>query len=194
MDDLIVASFLNSYELTKLNNQWGMRVPIVEDKMQYLTDYLEHHALTELVELNAEDKTFLIRPNLMLEQKLREWTVNGDVNALNPADIRMSTLFVWTALFAQRREFGVVVPTGLSPKLQITFEVLFSKYIESAKLVSNGKAFQIQPFLEVFLLSIIHKRPVMETGEFSYMLSDSDKRRVRKTMLKLEEEGEIRNA
>lgn len=170
-----------------------MQTQLNKEKNSFLTDYIEEHKLQRHVELSTDHDYLIIHQSTMLEHKLKEWTKNGEVIALNPAQISISTIFLWIALFASKREYSVVVETSLSPALQETFSYVFSSMLNKCSLLSNGQAFQIQSFFEVFLLSIELKRSYVETGEFGYMLSDKDKRRLRKIMAE-EDEGRMTNA
>lgn len=180
LNDLIIASFLTNYHLEKFNGGKSLEVPIHSNKVFFLTDYIGQHEIQQFAEVRAEENLLIIKPSIMLEQKLKDWTHNGEVVALNPADLEVSTLLFWICLFVHKTDYSIGVKTTLSPPLQETFMYLFTSKIKDCPIASSGKLFHFQSFLELYLLSVRHNRPFVETGELSFMLSEKEKRRLRK--------------
>lgn len=191
LNDLIISSFLTKFRLVKTSGQKSLEVAIHPEKKYLLQDYINQNHLENYVDVHLEKNVFYIKPSFMLEQKLKDWTSNGKVTAINPADLHTRTFLFWIALFAVKSNYSVVIETELPPEIQETLTFLFSRSIQNCSIASSGKVFHFESFLELYLLSVKHNRPYVESGELNLMLSDKEKRRLRKIIADEKEEGEV---
>lgn len=190
LNDLIVGALLTKYKLKKNEGQKYLEVPIHPNKIYLLQNYIDHHDLKSFVKLDGTDNVFYILPSLMLNYKLKDWTDNGKVTAVHPADLHIGCLLFWISLYAQKSDYSVVVETDLSPALQDTLCYFFSRYIEECDIVSAENRFHFKSFLELYLLSKSY-RPYLESGEFYEMLSSKEYRKLKKMIAQEKERGEV---
>lgn len=183
LNDLIVSSLLTKYEVKSHEGQNYLKVEISQSKKYILEDYIEHHLISKFVQIQIDEPYFIIRPCLMLEYILKDWTNNGEVTAINPSDLHINTLLFWITLFAYKTEYSVVVETNLSIPLQKTLCYFFSRTIKDCEIINMDNRFHFKSFLELYLLSNSY-RPYLETGELNEMLSSTEKRKLRKIIAK----------
>lgn len=190
LNDLIIGALLTKYKLKVTGGQKYIEVPIHPEKTYLLQNYIDHHHLHKLVKIDKNENLFYILPSLMLEYKLNDWTHNGTVTAINPADLHIAGLLFWISLYARKSDYSVVVDTELSPPLQETFCYFFSRAIKECEIVSAENRFHFQSFLELYLLSKSY-RPYLESGEFYEMLSSKEYRKLKNMISQEKGKGEV---
>ncbi|WP_179135664.1 hypothetical protein [Planomicrobium okeanokoites] len=190
LNDLIVGALLTKYKLNRSEGQKYLEVPIHPDKIYLLQDYIENHHLLNLVKINSKENVFYILPSLMLEYKLKDWTADGIVTAINPADLHISALLFWISLYARKSEYSVVVDTQLSRPLQETLCYFFEINIKDCEIVSIENRFHFKSFLKLYLLSKSY-RPYAETGEFYDMLNTKEARKLKNMIAQEKDKGEV---
>lgn len=190
LNDLIIGALLTKYHLKLSDGQRYLEVPIFPEKICLLQDYVEHNQLLNFVKIVPQENVFYILPSLMLEYKLKDWTENGVVSAINPADLNIGVLLFWISLYARKSDYSVVVETALTAPLQETLCYFFSRCISGCELVSIDNRFHFQSFLELYLLSNSY-RPYPETGELYDMLSSKESRKLKNMIAKEKGKGEV---
>lgn len=179
LNDLTIAALLTRFNISKIKGDKSLIIPITTNKMPLFKDYIDIHKLSNYVELREEENIIKINSSIMLEQKLKEWTQNGEVVSINPADLRIGTFLLWVSLFTKKDDNSIGLETALNPSLQETLIWIFKSLIENCPIASSGSKFHFQSFLQLYLLSVKHHRAYVETAELYWLLSDKEKRRLR---------------
>lgn len=190
LNDLIVGALLTKYKLKTNGVQRYLEVPIHPERVYILQDYIEHHELLNLVEIDTDTNSYLILPSLVLDYKLKDWTKDGVVVAINPSDLHIRALLFWISLYARKSDYSVIVETELSQTLQETLCYFFTRNIKDCEIVSADNRFHFKSFLELYLLSNSY-RPYIETGELYDMLSSKESRRLKNMIAQEKGEGEV---
>lgn len=162
-----------------MNGKKSLRIPITPNKIPLFKDYIDIHKLSNYVELHENENTFEINASIMLEQKLKDWTTNGEVVAINPSDLRIGTFLLWISLFTTKDENYIGLETTLNQSLQETLIWIFKSLIDNCPIASSGSKFHFQSFLQLYLLSVKHHRAYVETAELYWLLSEKEKRKLR---------------
>ena len=187
LNDLTIASLLTRFQISKVNGEKSLRIPITTNKIPLFKDYIDIHKLSNYVDLKENEKVFEIKSSIMLEQKLKDWTKNGEVVSINPSDLRISTFLLWVSLFTRKDGNYIGLETTLNQSLQETLIWIFKSLIDNCPIASSGSKFHFQSYLQLYLLSVKHHRAYVETAELYWLLSEKEKRRLRQIVT--DEEG-----
>ncbi|MDX1806660.1 MAG: hypothetical protein R3267_06520 [Paenisporosarcina sp.] len=188
LEDLIIAVMLSKVELHQTSDGTELHFTVEERKHSVIQSYIKRFRLNDLVEYDSLTNTGRILTSLNLRKLLRDWTKDDVVDKFNPEKLRLSTYFLWIALFARKEDNNVYINSTLGPEQKKTLCYLFNNRISDSRLRPSEARFQIKNFYNLLILSLKEKRPIEESGELNYLLPSSDREKMTQLIMQWEEE------
>lgn len=189
LENLIIALLVQEYTYKKLNTGSEIEVVLKERKLSFLNKYISRYHLTEHVEINIPNGIVRIKQSVTLLKILKEWTVEGEVVAIEPKKLTINFFMLWLCLFGKKTEKNVVIESKLTTSVKNTMSHFFETLLKT-KLIDKGNHFQVLPFTNILLFSYQRKGTLEETAELNYLLPERDRLKIKKILFEWEEEHE----
>ncbi|WP_028393943.1 hypothetical protein [Bacillus cihuensis] len=187
LEDLIIAALIAKPYLVTNKEGRSLCFKLEERKIPILNNYIQHFHLTNYITINKPLLTGIIHPSIMLERILRDWTLEGYVQTINPQKTSLNMFLIWVALFGQKTEKSVIVSTDLGIEQQRTLALLFYNHFHS-NIICAGSYMQIKPFSPLFLRALQSNRPIEECMELTFLLPKKEKNIIKQQISEWEEE------
>jgi len=186
LEDMIVAILLAEWEIQKDEQGRRLHFRLDRRKLNVFWDYLNRFKIIEYVSFDPITLNGYIKPSIMLERILKEWTGENQVQRIDPRKLRLNMYLIWVGLFAKKTFNGVAIKTSLGKEQQRTLAILFNEQFDSTLIVGN--TIQLTPFSPILLRAVQSNRPIEECIELSYLLPQKEKKIIKQKIIDWEEE------
>ncbi|MEK5071654.1 hypothetical protein [Sporosarcina sp. FSL K6-1508] len=186
LEDLIVAIFFAQSEIIKTPNGRELKFNLAKRKHELFNSYIQRNGLVNHIKFNPEKLEGRIKQSILLEKMLRDWTIDGEVHAVDPRYVKTSMFLLWICLFARKTKASVAIDTNLPELTREDIPYHFSNYFDT-KMYSKGSSFYIKPFHSVVTRSIQTQILAIENVELNYLLPENEELSFKKKMAEWEE-------
>ena len=186
LENLIIAVLLQKYSIEQGENGRELSIEIKGRKLKYLESYIIRHELINHIYVNKVSEKVNIRSSIILERILKEWTLEGQLVAIEPNKLTNSVFMLWTCLFARNNTKHVVIDIQMEQSIRNTIKY-FYQLIFDTKLIDKEQQFQFSSFTNILLNSYQRKGSIEETAELNFLLPERDRKKMKHILHEWEE-------
>lgn len=172
-EELIVTLLLGSgRHIRQKGGNSELEFTLLPDKVYILETYIKQNKIElDIRQVEDQPHTYILKPSLLLERILRDWTDDEKIIAVDSKYLTSSVFMLWVCLFAEKQENEAIVnKTNLALNAGNTVSYYFNKRMERVIIAYLNNKFHIGALDELFKYSLKTNRPSYETLELGKLL------------------------
>lgn len=175
LENLIIVAIFSNGKIVETPNGKAVIFSIESRKTDILKNYIIKYKLEPYLSFDNANLKWTIKPSIISERLLRDWTLSGKLTAINPNKVNVNTFILWICLFGRKTERNVVLDINMSDSLQETIVEVFNRLFHG-KLYRTQTFFYIKPFHFIMLKAIETKKMIPEIAELNYLLPNNERK------------------